>query len=97
VSPSCERDDKALLKVGAGNSDPGLYEHPGWPGGTYPLKIDGTDCKYMNDGSNVGALFCDGEKDPIECKEDGENKGKGKECDMGLWAIHQHPIIFCEW
>ncbi|KAF1961810.1 hypothetical protein CC80DRAFT_436156 [Byssothecium circinans] len=97
VSKLCERDNKALLKVNAKNNDPGLYEHPGWPGGTYPLKIDGTDCKYMNDGTNVGALFCDGRKDPIECKEDGQNKGKGKQCDSGLWAIHQHPVVFCEW
>jgi hypothetical protein len=93
VSKLCEKDDKASLKVDAGNSDPGLYEHPGWPGGTYPLKIDGTDCKYMNDGSNVGALFCDDKKDPIECKEDGRIKGKGKSViwDFGLFI----SILLC--
>jgi hypothetical protein len=97
VSALCKSDKEAVLQSSTAD-DPAMVDNPPWPGGTFPLKLDGMDCEYKNDGGNPGALWCNGRSDAIPCRMD-LLKGveKGKVCDQGLWTIAQHPVVLCEW
>jgi hypothetical protein len=97
VSVLCRSEKDAISQVPTAD-DPAMVDNSPWPTGTFPLRLDGMDCEYKNDGTNPGALWCKGRDGPIGCKEDDLRwSKKGKECDSGLWSITQHPVAFCEW
>jgi hypothetical protein len=100
VSALCNDDKNAVAKYPTGGG-PSMIDNPPWPGGTFEMAIDGMKCQYKNDGSNHGALWCDGKSGAIACQEDSaKNKGKEgtKACGPKImWSIEQHPIVFCEW
>jgi len=99
VSVLCHSDKDAISKAKTAD-DPSLVENPPWPGGIFPLKLDGMDCDYKNDGTNPGALWCNngGDNKVIACQQDDLRwSGKENECETGLWHISQHPVVFCEW
>lgn len=95
VSKLCANEKDAIYKTDAGG-DAGTVDNPPWPGGSFPLTLDGLgDCQYQNDGTNTGSLWC-GENE-IKCQEDDMKAQPGKSCEVGLWAISQHSVVFCEW
>ncbi|KAH9883147.1 hypothetical protein J1614_000003 [Plenodomus biglobosus] len=96
VSKLCTDEKEAIHKVDAGGG-PGTVDNPPWPGGSFPLTLDGLgDCEYKNDGTNTGSLWCSGNE--IKCQEDSMKAQSGSEtCELGDIAISQHPVVFCEW
>lgn len=78
VSAICRPNDQAVSEVRTEGSY--SVETPPWPGGIFPLKIEGLgDCEYKNDRSNPGALCCS--ERYISCQEDGLRwSGKSEIC-----------------
>jgi hypothetical protein len=100
VSALCRNEKDAVAKFPAGGGA-SMIDNPPWPGGTFKVTIDGMKCEYKNDGSNPGALWCDGRDNAISCQvKDSKDKGKKGTKDCGLkiiWSLEQHPVVFCEW
>jgi hypothetical protein len=92
-SAVCRPNDQAISSVRA--MDKLSIENPPWPGGDFPLKIDGLgDCSYKNDGSNPGALWC-GEK-PFSCQADEFKSGKSKLCSEKYYKTLEHAVVVCK-
>ncbi|KAH7347071.1 peptidase S8/S53 domain-containing protein [Pyrenochaeta sp. MPI-SDFR-AT-0127] len=90
-----DKNNKPVYTAPA-KSDPGMVDNPPLPGGIYPIKIDGMDCEYKNNGQNTGALWCK-EKNgqAIPCNADSMMGTKeGKKCDLG---VYEHAVVYCEW
>lgn len=60
-----------------------------YPGGTWPLTLDGSDCEYKNSGDNTGKLFCD--EIEIGCIDDPAEKNEYN-CDGGY---RRQPVFTC--
>jgi hypothetical protein len=66
-----------------------------WPGGDWETKAYGKKCNYMNDGTNSGALWCEGQKLDCFASPGGEIKDRQvMECPSGL---RQVMFISCQW
>lgn len=90
----CRSDSEALSKPKIEGSTKALVDNPPSLPGSQDLKIDGTDCTYMNNGKgNAGKLWCGA--NGFDCFSETEGK---KDCSEGsdtiLW---QRPIVHCEW
>lgn len=96
-SALCRNDkNNSPVLTAPAKGDPSTVELPPWPGGSFPLAIDGMHCEYKNNGDNAGALWCE-EKNgqPIACYEEEMKAKKGsKECDLG---VYEHAVAYCEW
>lgn len=53
-------------------------------------------CRYMNDGTNAGRLFCPSVPGGIECKED-PNHNKPENTITCSDGELRRPVAFCEW
>lgn len=100
-SATCYKEKDAVLAPKLDNEQWNLFENPGWPAGTYSLKVDNMDCEYKNDGKgNPGALWCKQRRYPIECFEEDKRTAKdgATKCESeGGEQIMRRPVVYCEW
>ncbi|KAH7392248.1 peptidase S8/S53 domain-containing protein [Phaeosphaeria sp. MPI-PUGE-AT-0046c] len=100
-SATCYKEQDAVLASKINSKDWNLFENPGWPAGTYSLKIDNMDCDYKNDGKgNPGALWCKTLIKPIQCFEENMRTAKdgATKCEPGGGEqIMRRPVVYCEW
>lgn len=75
-------------------------DHPGWPGGTYPLILEDDECTYYCDNTNAGAISCGKSNGLIPCKEDplkAGGAGATTDCQDDHTPTFGHVVVRCEW
>jgi hypothetical protein len=106
-SAACNKDPKHMEELGDyqwGITDRGCNDEdaapPPWPNGDMAIKPYGGDCRYMNNNTNPGALWCKVGGEWVKtanCQREADADAwpqKRVECKKGHYEL---PTVYCEW
>ncbi|KAH7337910.1 hypothetical protein BKA66DRAFT_448579 [Pyrenochaeta sp. MPI-SDFR-AT-0127] len=97
-SPICHKETTAMWRIFSESRNANIDNQP-LPGGTYPPESDppfrmkDTDCRYKNDGTDAGAVWCN--EKPFTC-HDVRAQQITENCGGGPIIYRQHPVVYCE-